>query len=66
MSHPSLGFGGVNSSGLGKSHGFDGFEAFSNKKSIVRQWTLFASSELVHPPYSWIKKKVAYILFRYL
>ncbi|MBY0434695.1 MAG: aldehyde dehydrogenase family protein, partial [Cyclobacteriaceae bacterium] len=37
FTHPNLPFGGVNSSGIGKSHGFYGFQAFSNEKPVLKQ-----------------------------
>src|SRR5690606_34952567 len=33
----NLPFGGVNFSGLGKTHGVYGFEAFSNKRAVLKQ-----------------------------
>lgn len=53
-----LPFGGVNNSGIGKSHGFYGFEAFSNQRAIVKQHT-FGINELLFPPYSRFKEKLA-------
>lgn len=35
--HPSMPFGGVNNSGIGKSHGEHRFLAFSNQKSVLKQ-----------------------------
>ncbi len=35
--HHNLPFGGVNNSGIGKSHGHYGFLAFSNEKPILKQ-----------------------------
>ncbi|WP_299127434.1 aldehyde dehydrogenase family protein [uncultured Winogradskyella sp.] len=54
----NLPFGGVNNSGIGKSHGFFGFEAFSNKRAIVKQRT-FGIIELLFPPYTSLKEKIA-------
>ncbi|WP_296315840.1 aldehyde dehydrogenase family protein [Winogradskyella sp. UBA3174] len=53
-----LPFGGVNNSGIGKSHGFFGFEAFSNKRAIVEQHT-FGATEFLFPPYTGLKEKMA-------
>lgn len=36
---PFLPFGGVNNSGTGKAHGFYGFQAFSNEKSVLHTTT---------------------------
>ncbi len=52
FTHPNLPFGGVNNSGIGKSHGRYGFLAFSNEKPVLRQKRGFALSYLFHPPYS--------------
>jgi len=45
-----LPFGGVGASGMGRYHGFDGFETFSHKKGVFvqRRWTPLA---LFRPPY---------------
>jgi len=52
FTHPNLPFGGVNASGIGKSHGRYGFLAFSNEKPVVKQRGGFSSSYLLHPPYT--------------
>lgn len=49
--HPNLPFGGVNHSGIGKSHGHQGFLTFSNEKAVVRRRVGFASTTLFQPPY---------------
>lgn len=54
----NLPFGGTNFSGIGKSHGFFGFKAFSNERAVVKQHT-FGISELLFPPYSNFKEKLA-------
>ncbi|WP_370000730.1 aldehyde dehydrogenase family protein [Winogradskyella sp.] len=54
----NLPFGGINNSGIGKSHGYYGFEAFSNKRAIVKQHT-FGITELLFPPYTNLKEKLA-------
>lgn len=54
----NLPFGGTNNSGIGRSHGFYGFKAFSNERAIVKQHT-FGVSELLFPPYSGLKEKLA-------
>ncbi len=50
--HSNLPFGGVNSSGIGKSHGYYGFLAFSNEKPVLRQKSGFTSIQPFYPPYS--------------
>ncbi|APY08693.1 aldehyde dehydrogenase family protein [Winogradskyella sp. J14-2] len=54
----NLPFGGVNNSGIGKSHGFFGFKAFSNQRAVVKQHT-FGINELLFPPYTNLKEKIA-------
>ncbi|MFP4844209.1 aldehyde dehydrogenase family protein [Winogradskyella sp. PE311] len=59
-----LPFGGVNNSGIGKSHGFFGFEAFSNKRAVVKQHTIGAS-EFMFPPYGRVKEKIARLTIKW-
>lgn len=47
----SLPFGGVGHSGVGKAHGFYGFEAFSNPRGVMTQRLPFSAIELLYPPY---------------
>lgn len=53
----NLPFGGSNNSGIGKSHGFYGFEAFSNRRAMMKQHTLGAT-DLLMPPYTNFKQKL--------
>ncbi len=46
-----LPFGGVNNSGIGKSHGHAGFMEFTNARGVLRQTKLFPSTDLMLPPY---------------
>jgi len=54
----NLPFGGINNSGIGKSHGFYGFQAFSNERAVMKQYT-FGVTELLFPPYTGFKEKLA-------
>ncbi|HYG03128.1 MAG TPA: aldehyde dehydrogenase family protein [Chryseosolibacter sp.] len=54
--HSNLPFGGVNNSGLGKSHGYYGFLAFSNEKPVLRQKSGRTMIQLFYPPYTRISK----------
>ncbi|WP_439152234.1 aldehyde dehydrogenase family protein [Winogradskyella sp.] len=54
----NLPFGGTNNSGIGKSHGFFGFKAFSNERAVIKQHT-FGVTELLFPPYTGLKEKLA-------
>jgi len=58
ISNPNLPFGGVGSSGFGRYHGKEGFNSFSNFKSILDKPTWFESS-LKYAPYT--QKKLAII-----
>ncbi len=65
FSHPNLPFGGVNNSGLGKSHGRYGFLAFSNEKPILKQKSGFSMSYLLHPPYTNFRKRLVRLMLRW-
>ena len=47
----NLPFGGVGHSGMGRSHGYYGFETFSNVRSVLDQRLRFSAIELLYPPY---------------
>ena len=53
----NLPFGGVNNSGIGKSHGHFGFKAFSNARGVYKQW-LPSAIEFMMPPYNKLKEKM--------
>ena len=53
-----LPFGGVNHSGMGKSHGKYGFLAFSNEKPVLRQRSGMTSVRAFYPPYTKTSKKL--------
>ena len=48
--HHNLPFGGVNNSGIGKSGGVWGFNAFTHERSVLND--KFSSASLLHPPYT--------------
>ena len=52
FTHINLPFGGVNNSGIGKTHGHYGFLAFSNEKPVLRQKGGFTLSSLFYPPFT--------------
>jgi aldehyde dehydrogenase (NAD+) len=62
----NLPFGGVNHSGLGKSHGYYGFLAFSNQKSVLKQRNGLTSVKMLYPPYTKRTAKILGWLFRFL
>ena len=53
-----LPFGGSNNSGIGKGHGFYGFEAFSNARGVLKQWLPFSALDILTPPYTGWKQKI--------
>ncbi|KAA3609960.1 MAG: aldehyde dehydrogenase family protein [Calditrichaeota bacterium] len=61
-----LPFGGVNSSGMGKSHGHHGFMAFTNERSMLKQKNGFTIAQLVHPPYTKSVKWIVDLIVKYL
>jgi aldehyde dehydrogenase (NAD+) len=60
----NLPFGGTNNSGIGKSHGLFGFKAFSNERAVVKQHT-FGVTELLFPPYTGFKEKLARLTIKW-
>lgn len=56
--NPVLPFGGVNNSGIGKSHGYYGFLAFSNEKPVLKQKTGMTSVKIFYPPYTQRTRKI--------
>jgi len=61
----NLPFGGVGESGIGKSHGWFGFEAFSNARGVLEQPTRFSTIQLLYPPYTNLKQKLIDLTLRY-
>ncbi|MEP7321924.1 MAG: aldehyde dehydrogenase family protein [Saprospiraceae bacterium] len=60
----NLPFGGVNNSGLGKSHGFHSFQEFSNAKAVLHQWFKWPSIALMFPPFTKTTRKLIDLLIR--
>lgn len=67
FTQPNLPFGGVNHSGIGKTHGKFGFIEFSNQRSVVIQRSPFTAAKLLYPPYDkkW-KKMIVTLMLKYL
>ncbi len=61
----NLPFGGVNNSGIGKSHGIYGFRAFSNEKAVIKQLSGKHSGRYIYPPYTNFSKRLINILLKY-
>ena len=51
ISHESLPFGGVGTSGIGHYHGFEGFKEFSHQKSTLYQNPRFSPAGMIKQPY---------------
>lgn len=60
----NLPFGGSNNSGIGKSHGIFGFQAFSEARAVYRQH-LPSILEILMPPYSSLKEKLINLTIKY-
>ena len=58
FSNHNLPFGGSNSSGIGKAHGFYSFKEFSNERAVMRRYTI-GPLNLVVPPYTDFKERMA-------
>jgi aldehyde dehydrogenase (NAD+) len=56
--HHNLPFGGVNNSGIGKSHGYHGFLTFSHEKPVLKQKSGFTSIQAFYPPYTSLSRKL--------
>jgi aldehyde dehydrogenase (NAD+) len=52
-----LPFGGSNTSGIGKSHGFFGFQEFSNARGVLKQH-IPGALEMLMPPYTNFKERI--------
>ncbi len=63
--NPNLPFGGVNNSGIGKTHGFYGFQAFSNERAVLTQRTGLTSLKPLYPPYTNTVRKMAESLIKW-
>lgn len=60
----ALPFGGVGRSGMGRYHGFDGFQTFSHKKGVFFQ-PRFAPLGLLRPPYNdTLRRALSFLLRR--
>ena len=64
MNH-ELPFGGVNNSGIGKSHGLFGFKEFSNQKGIMKQRIGRTVIKPLYPPYSSTSRRIIDFLMKY-
>lgn len=64
FSQTNLPFGGVNDSGMGRTHGFFGFKTFSNEKAVVKH-NRFSPLKLMYPPYTKRVQRMVDLVVRY-
>jgi len=62
--HLNLPFGGVNTSGFGRTHGKAGFKAFSNERSVLKQSRL-SPMKMMYPPYTPLVKRMIKMVVKY-
>jgi aldehyde dehydrogenase (NAD+) len=62
--NPYLPFGGFNQSGIGKTHGFWGFKAFSHERAVMRQ-PKRTLARLLYPPYTRLVKMFVRFTLRF-
>ncbi len=60
--HGNLPFGGVNNSGIGNSHGYFGFRAFSHERAVLR--TRIMMAKMLFPPYTKLTRTMAKIMMK--
>lgn len=65
IAQPNLPFGGINNSGIGKSHGFYGFKEFSNERAVLKQHLKKGTLQLLYPPYTGFVRRMIDITLKY-
>jgi aldehyde dehydrogenase (NAD+) len=61
-----LPFGGVNQSGIGRTHGYYGFLDFSNVRAVLKQKNGITGFKLLRPPYTELTKKIVRLIMKYV
>jgi aldehyde dehydrogenase (NAD+) len=64
--YPGLPFGGIQQSGIGKAHGFAGFQAFTNYRPVVYQRTGITPLKFIYPPFNRISKGMVDLFVKWL
>lgn len=64
FSNHELPFGGVNNSGMGRAHGFFGFQDFSNQRAVLKSHSK-GPLYLLFPPYNKFKQKLTDITIKW-
>ncbi len=62
VAQENMPFGGVGPSGMGKYHGFEGFQTFTNPKGVLFK-TRFNSGKIIYPPYNTLMHQTIASLF---
>ncbi|MBB6463800.1 aldehyde dehydrogenase family protein [Flammeovirga kamogawensis] len=65
INNPDLPFGGINNSGIGKSHGKYGFVGFSNQRAVLKNRVGLTSVKPVYPPYGKLASKLTDFIIKY-
>ena len=63
---PNLPAGGVNASGLGKAHGRQGFQTFSNARGILRCRPRYSPLQWLYPPFTPRVRRLIRLALRFL
>lgn len=63
--HLNYPFGGRNQSGMGNSHGFYGFKAFSHERPVLKQ-IRFSPLKLIYPPFTKTSRRIIDFIVKYL
>ena len=66
IAHNDLPFGGVNNSGIGKTHGKYGYLEFSNERAVLKQRVGLTSVKPFYPPYNTNVKKMIDLLLKWM
>ena len=66
FSNSNLPFGGIGHSGIGKSHGFFGFQEFTHQKAVLKTKLTWKPNFYFKPPYTKLKLKIISALIKYL
>ena len=66
VAQPELPFGGIQASGIGRTGGYAGFQAFSNPRSVVSQRSRFNILPLTFPPFTSFTSKLIAAVLRWL
>lgn len=64
--NPNLPFGGINGSGMGKSHGYFSLREFTNERAEFHQHLPFSVADMLRPPYNDFKRRIIDFSLKYL